>query len=104
MTVQQTLSELVAIDSVSARTNAPIIEYLQNCCEAAGFVIRHFSYVDESEINKINLVAVAGGSTSERTPIELALVGHTDTVPYDPNWNEATKLTKRDDKLFGRGA
>jgi acetylornithine deacetylase len=31
-------------------------------------------------------------------------VGHTDTVPYDPNWSEATKLTERDGKLYGRGA
>src|SRR4029079_12806900 len=36
--------------------------------------------------------------------IELALVGHTDTVPFDPNWNEALALTERDGKLFGRGA
>jgi acetylornithine deacetylase len=34
----------------------------------------------------------------------LSLVGHTDTVPYDPNWNEALKLTERDGKLYGRGA
>jgi acetylornithine deacetylase len=36
--------------------------------------------------------------------IELALVGHTDTVPYDSNWPEALSLTERDNKLFGRGA
>jgi len=36
--------------------------------------------------------------------VELALVGHTDTVPYDPNWSEATNLTERDGKLYGRGA
>jgi acetylornithine deacetylase len=104
MTVQQTLSELVAIDSVSSRTNAPIIEYLEKRCEKAGFIIRRFSYVDETAIEKINLVALACPSTLDTTQIELALVGHTDTVPYDPNWNEATKLTERDGKLFGRGA
>ena len=104
MTVHQILSELVAIDSVSARTNAPIVEYLQNCCETAGFVTRRFSYVDENAIEKINLVALSDGSISESTAIELALVGHTDTVPYDPNWNEAKKLTQRDDKLFARGS
>src|SRR6476661_7750728 len=104
MTVQQTLSELVAIDSVSARANAPIIEYLQKRCEEAGFVLRRYSYVDENAIAKINLVALAGPLISEGTPSELALGGHTDTVPYDPNWDEATKLTERDGKRFGRGA
>jgi len=38
------------------------------------------------------------------TAVELALVGHTDTVPYDPSWSEALQLTERDGKLFGRGA
>ncbi|PYS32506.1 MAG: hypothetical protein DMF75_11785, partial [Acidobacteria bacterium] len=36
--------------------------------------------------------------------VELALVGHTDTVPYDPNWTEALKLTESDGQLYGRGA
>src|SRR6185295_12121672 len=36
--------------------------------------------------------------------VELALVGHTDTVPFDPLWTEATTLTEKDGKLFGRGA
>jgi len=36
--------------------------------------------------------------------VELALVGHTDTVPYDPNWTEALQLTEGDGELFGRGA
>jgi acetylornithine deacetylase len=42
--------------------------------------------------------------TSDVHEVELALVGHTDTVPYDPNWSEATNLTERDGKLYGRGA
>jgi acetylornithine deacetylase len=40
----------------------------------------------------------------EHPEVELALVGHTDTVPYDPNWADALKLTEREGKLFGRGA
>src|SRR5207247_5466032 len=36
--------------------------------------------------------------------VELALVGHTDTVPYDPAWSEALKLTESAGKLYGRGA
>ena len=102
MNVQQTLSELVAIKSVSSSSNAEIVEYLQSRCEARGFVAKRFSYNDGQE--KINLIALAGAEFDDRAQAELALVGHTDTVPYDPNWTEATTLTERDGKLFGRGA
>ena len=51
-------------------------------------------------MEKINLVAL----TDDVDEVELALVGHTDTVPYDPHWTEATNLTERDGKLFGRGS
>src|SRR5262244_2408605 len=98
MTVKETLAELVAIDSVSSRSNSKIIDYLQRRCEHAGLAVKRFSYNDGSE--KINLVALKGSDHLA----ELALVGHTDTVPYDPNWTAATTLTERDGKLFGRGA
>ncbi|HEV8370952.1 MAG TPA: acetylornithine deacetylase [Pyrinomonadaceae bacterium] len=104
MTVQQTLAHLVGIDSVSSRSNAEIIEFLEQRCVRSGFSVKRFSYTDETGIEKINLVALAGAEFSEQTEAELALVGHTDTVPYDANWSEATKLTERDGKLFARGA
>ncbi|HEX6189971.1 MAG TPA: acetylornithine deacetylase, partial [Pyrinomonadaceae bacterium] len=113
MTVEQTLAELVAIDSVSSRSNAEVVAYLQTRCEARGFTTHKFLHVDENGVEKINLVAFAG-LTESKAPlslhsagalqIELALVGHTDTVPYDLNWTEALTLTERDGKLFGRGA
>jgi len=102
MTVEQTLAELVRIDSVSSRSNVEITSYLAARCEAAGFTIRRFPYVDDVGIEKINLLAVA--QVQACPSIELALVGHTDTVPYDPAWTEALKLTQKDDKLYGRGA
>src|ERR1041385_9063359 len=100
MTVEKTLAELVAFDSVSARSNAEIISYLERRCTKLGFIVDKFSHVDENGIEKINLVA----RSWPQLEVELALVGHTDTVPYDPNWSEALRLTKRDAKLFGRGA
>jgi acetylornithine deacetylase len=104
MNLKQTLSDLVAINSVSAITNAPIIDHLERLCVSVGFSARRFSYLDDNGLNKINLVAVAGTELSEVTEVELALVGHTDTVPFDPHWDEALALTERDDRLYARGS
>jgi len=104
MNTTQTLKDLVAIDSVSSHSNREIIDYLTTRCQAFGFQTRPFAYQDENSVEKINLIALAGADFSPHTDVELALVGHTDTVPYDPNWIEATNLTERDGKLFGRGA
>jgi acetylornithine deacetylase len=98
--IKAILADLVRIDSVSSRSNAEIIEYLERRCRAVGLITRRFPYSDEHGIEKINLIAL----TQDVEEVELALVGHTDTVPYDPNWAEATNLTERDGKLYGRGA
>jgi acetylornithine deacetylase len=98
--IKETLADLVRIDSVSSRSNAEIVDYLERRCEALGLITKRLPYRDELGIEKINLIAL----TSDVEEVELALVGHTDTVPYDPNWSEATNLTERDGKLFGRGS
>ena len=105
MTVQETLAELVAIDSVSSRSNSEIVDYLVLRCEAIGLRVKRLPYTDQSGVEKINLIALAGTKFAHDPPeVELALVGHTDTVPYDPNWTDALKLTEREGKLYGRGA
>lgn len=104
MNIKQTLADLVRIDSVSSRSNAEIVDYLERRCKALKLNTQRFSYMDENDIEKINLIALAGTEFSQHTSVELALVGHTDTVPYDPNWPEATNLTERDGKLYGRGS
>ena len=102
--IKQTLAELVRIDSVSSRSNAEIIEYLARRCTAMNLVTRRFPYKDDHGIEKYNMIALAGTDFSDETAVELALVGHTDTVPYDPNWTDATNLTERDGRLYGRGS
>src|SRR5689334_13390325 len=103
MTSQETLAELVKIDSVSSRSNAEIVDYLERRCKSLGLKTDRFAYTDEHGLEKTNLVGLTGPSLSN-TNVELALVGHTDTVPYDPNWSEALNLTERDGKLYGRGS
>ncbi len=104
MTAKETLAQLVSIDSVSARSNVEIISFLESRCHAMGFVVKRFPYADEYGVEKINIIALAGADFSDATSVELALVGHTDTVPYDPHWTEATTLIEREGKLFARGA
>jgi acetylornithine deacetylase len=104
MDVKQTLSELVGINSVSSQSNVEIASYLAARCERAGLCARLFPYADERGVKKINLVAVTPRSFADGGEVELALVGHTDTVPFDPGWDEALKLTERDGRLYGRGA
>ena len=104
MTTVQTLSELVAIDSVSQRSNAEITDYLTGRCEALGFSVKRFPYHDDNDLEKFNLIALSGADFTTRPKVELALVGHMDTVPYDPTWAEARTLTEKDGRLYGRGA
>ena len=98
--IKEILADLVRIDSVSTRSNVEIVAYLERRCEATGLITRRFPYTDEHGVEKINLIALS----HDVQEVELALVGHTDTVPYDPNWSEATNLTERDGKLYGRGS
>jgi acetylornithine deacetylase len=63
-------------------------------------LVTEFPYTDDRGVEKRNLVA----QTSTGDAVELALVGHTDTVPFDPAWTEALHLTEKDGRLFGRGA
>ena len=108
MKVRETLAELVRVDSVSARANGEIISYARARCEALGMSVRLFPYTDERGTEKLNMVAFAGpssaGPADSPPEAELALVGHTDTVPYDPAWTGALSLTEHEGKLYGRGA
>lgn len=100
MNAVEHLRELVAIDSTSSLPNAPMISLLQKRLSAAGMRCEVLRYADGKGIEKQNLVARAGPAGDP----ELALVGHTDCVPYDPSWKEALTLTPNDGKLYARGA
>jgi acetylornithine deacetylase len=106
MSVEQTLAELVGINSVSNNTNAEIMKYLAARCESLGLRVRMFPYEDEQNVEKINMIAWAGTNANDegKIGVELALVGHTDTVPFDAAWAEALRLTEREGRLYGRGA
>lgn len=104
MNVEDILRELVAINSISSNSNLDIVKFLAERLERRGMCARMYPYTDDAGVKKFNLVVVHPKTVEDGGAVELALVGHTDTVPFDPNWTEATTLIERDGKLFGRGS
>jgi acetylornithine deacetylase len=104
MNVEEILARLVAIDSTSSRSNVEIVTHLAARAEGLGLCARLFPYTDEQGVKKLQLVAVHPKNFEDGGEVELALVGHTDTVPFDPAWAEALTLTEREGSLYGRGA
>ncbi len=98
--LKETLRQLVAVDTTSSRSNAPLVDLVEPRLRALGFQCERMNYVDAAGVPKVNLLARYGTFEVAR----LALVGHTDCVPYDPAWTDALTLTERDGRLYGRGA
>lgn len=93
------LRQLVAVDSTSTKPNGPLLDVLERVLAPLGAAVQRQRYVDAAGVEKANLVVQVGAGTPE-----LALVGHSDCVPFDAGWTEALRLTERDGKLYGRGA
>ena len=102
MRAQELLTRLVAFDTTSHRSNVELVEWLASHLREIGFEIRVDTVADDAGVQKANLIATAGPKATKRAG--LAFVGHTDCVPFDPEWKDALTLVERDDKLFARGA
>ena len=98
------LRELVAIPSVSSMTNRPVVEWIQRLFEPLGWHHRLFRYEDAAGVEKLNLIVSPQPMGEGRIDAELAIVCHTDTVPFSAEWVEATKLHEKDGMLHGCGA
>ncbi|HYG68231.1 MAG TPA: acetylornithine deacetylase [Anaeromyxobacteraceae bacterium] len=94
------LQRLVAIDSTSTRSNLPVLELLEGEARRRGFETRRLTWRDAAGVEKGNLVCRRGPDA----PGGLALLGHTDCVPFDPEWKEALAAEVRDGRVVGRGA
>jgi acetylornithine deacetylase len=93
------LQELIAVDSTSARSNLPLLDVLERQVRALGLATRRQVWSDSAGVQKGNLIAHRGGEKGG-----LALVGHTDCVPFDPAWAGALRPTVEGGKISGRGA
>lgn len=94
------LQRLVAIDSTSSRSNLPVLDLLEEAVRPLGFACRRQTWRDEAGVEKGNLLCSRGPAA----PGGLALLGHTDCVPFDPEWREALSGAVSDGKLYGRGS
>src|SRR5574341_276497 len=94
------LRSLVAIDSTSSRSNLPVLDRLEAEARALGFDTRRATWTEAAGVEKGNLACRRG----PEAPGGLALVGHTDCVPFDPAWKEALSGGLRDGRVHGRGA
>jgi len=104
MSVQKILRELVAVPSISSASNGPMIERILQFFEPLGWHHRILRYQDAAGVKKLNLI-VSPQPLSEGTIVaELAIICHTDTVPYSAEWPEATTLIERDGMLHGCGS
>jgi acetylornithine deacetylase len=125
--VTEILQDLIAIPSVSSASNQAVIDYARQWLTASQWDIRTFPFADPNGIEKVNLVAAPrsllqhglpdeafpspiGSSVARRSrendvlSVELALVCHTDTVPYPADWPEAVHPKVRNGRVYGRGA
>ncbi len=100
-TASEILLDLISIPSVSTLSNRPVIEYALEYLDPASWTIRLYESQPAGGLPKINLVATT--LPVNQVP-ELTLVCHTDTVPFDPGWTEATRPVERDGKIYGRGS
>ena len=88
--VAELLRQLVAIYSVSSVSNRPVIEFVK---AQLSWPATEFTYHDAHGVEKVNCVFGACDAP-------LALVCHTDTVPFD----ESLSARRDGDKLWGRGS
>jgi len=98
------LSNLIRIPSPSYLSNRPIIDYAVNALQQAQWHSREITYRDAAGVEKINLIAAPRHQDLGDATAELALMCHTDTVPYSTDWPRALEPFVADGQLHGCGA
>ncbi len=98
LTATQMLEKLVAFDTTSAKTNIPLIEFVEGYLSSHGIESRR---VPTEDGKKSSLHAVIGPTGVPG----FGLSGHTDVVPVEGQvWtSDPFTLTRRGSRLFGRG-
>ncbi len=106
MSPEEILALLVAIPSVSSGTNKPVLDLIEEILKPLRWHHRRLVWHDVAGIEKANLLlSPMPMPESEGTVVvELAIVCHTDTVPFSSEWKNATRLQELNGDLHGCGA
>lgn len=98
MEATEILSRLIGFDTVSARPNRALMDYVQGLLDGAGIVSQ---LIPDATGGKANLWATVG--PSDRGGVMLS--GHTDVVPVEGQaWTRPPfELTEAEGRLYGRG-
>ncbi len=99
MTAQDILAKLIAFDTVSHKTNLPLLEWVEEYL--SGFGIESHRVYDETG-EKANLIATIGPKDAPG----IILSGHVDVVPVEgqPWSTDPFEATIIDGKMYGRGS
>jgi acetylornithine deacetylase len=100
--VTDLLMDLVAIPSVSAMRNQPMLDYVAGCLNPRHWNIQIYPYTDLAGTPKANLVALTKNASDSRA--ELGFLCHSDTVPFDAAWGAAVHPELSGGRIYGRGS
>jgi acetylornithine deacetylase len=96
------LKEMIAFESTSALSNAPVSDYVETTLKSLDFATERVDFDDAAGVRKVNIIGKKGSGGGG-----LAYFGHTDVVPADP-WlfddHGPFTPTVKGDRLYGRGS
>ena len=106
MNAVQYASELIKFDSVSAKSNVAVSQYIDGVLASLGFETEQISY-DVDGVAKVSVIGRRGAGEGASGNGGVAYFGHTDVVPVE-DWSIEEhgpfQPTVRDGRLYGRGS
>ena len=97
--VLQLAKDIVAVNSVSQRSNAEVSDLLEKTLKQCSFEVERLEFVDENGERKVSLVARKGEG-----PGGFGLFSHSDTVPANERAWDAFLPVVQNGRLIGRGS
>lgn len=92
-------SKLVSLDSQSSKNNFEIIDFITTLFK--NFETQTQEYINKDGIKGRNLIVKIEGYDNSKS---LVFIGHTDTVPFDKNWDtNPLELVQKNGFFYGRG-